>query len=183
MAFLDNLAIVACVIIDYHSLVTIFEKVSIERLGFPYVSTLLSFREGPPMINLIKSIEFRPDIFLINSQGIAHPMLCGCASHVGVLANAPTIGVAAQKLCGEYDHQPEKVGDYVPLNFDGKPVGWVLKSKEKCRQIYVSPGHLVSLNSSIDIVVECVKNHKLPEPLYLAHTLANEKKRKMAQTH
>ncbi len=178
-AFLGDLAVLTYVIADYTTLEIKSRKTSIARLDFPYVPTLFSFREGPPIIDLIKSVEFKPDIFLLNSQGIAHPMLCGCASYIGVLGNVPTIGVAARKLCGEYDCEPEKAGEYVPLQFNEKAVGWVLKSKQGCRPIFISPGHLVSLKSSLDIVLRCIKNQKLPEPIYLAHSIANEEKKQL----
>ena len=181
MAFSDDLAVTACVVADYDSLKVKARKTSIARLDFPYIPTLLCFREGPPIIDIISSLEPKPDVFLINAQGIAHPILCGCASHVGVLANVPTIGVAARKLCGEYDRELREVGEYAPLYYGGRGVGWVLKSRGGCRPIFVSPGHMVSLNSSLDVVVKCIKDHKFPEPLYLAHMVANEEKRKIAR--
>jgi len=180
-ASLHDLAFTACVTVDYNSLEVKAKKTSMARLDFPYIPTFLGFREGPPIIDIISSLELKADVFLINAQGIAHPVLCGCASYVGVLANAPTIGVAARKLCGECDHEPKKVGESVPLYYGGRAVGWSLKSREGCRPILVSPGHLVSLQSSLDIAIKCIKNHKLPEPLHLAHTIANDEKRRMSQ--
>lgn len=179
IAFIDNLAIVACVIIDYNSLDIRCTKTSLERLDFPYISTFLSFREGPPLINLINTLEFKPDIFIINAQGIAHPRYCGCASYVGIQTNVPTIGVTIRKLWGIYNQEPKSMGNYVALRFGDQTVGWVLKSNENCKPIFISPGHLVSLESSLDIVMKCIRNHKLPEPLHHAHILANEEKRRI----
>jgi len=143
------------------------------------VPTFLGFREGPAIVKLIKLRRRTPDVFLINAQGIAHPLFCGCASHVGVLAQKPVIGVAASNLCGEYDCEPVEVGDAVPMRYNGRVVGWVLKSKAGCNPIFVSPGHLVSLESSLKIVKDCLKNHKLPEPLQQAHRLANDERNKL----
>lgn len=183
LAFMDDLAVVACVTVDYDSLQVKFEEVSTARLDFPYVSTLLSFREGPPIIDAIRSMEPKPEVFLINAQGVAHPMGCGCASYVGVRVDVPTIGVAQRNLCGEYECEPEEVGGYMPIYYCGRAVGWALKTREGCRPIFVSPGHRVSLRSSLEIVLRCVRDHKLPEPLYLAHVSANEEKRRMLKHH
>jgi deoxyribonuclease V len=183
LAFIDNLGILAYIIVDYKSLKTSAKKFSAAKLCFPYISTLLSFREGPPIIDIINSVELKPEILFINAQGIAHPMLCGCASHVGVLTNVPTIGVASQNLCGIYSREPKDVDEYISLLYGGKVVGWALKSKTGCRPIFVSPGHRVSLKSSLDITMKCIKDHKLPEPLHLAHIAANEEKRRILQPY
>ena len=178
IAFLGDLAIVACITVSYNSLETTFKTLSTSSISFPYIPTLLSFREAPPIIDLINSIESKPDVFLINAHGIAHPFFCGCASYVGVMANIPTIGVASRNLCGEYDGEPKDVGAHIQLSYSGRSIGWIFKSRRGCRPIFISPGHLISLKSSLDIVIKCTKNHKLPEPLYFAHSVANKEKRK-----
>jgi len=178
LAFLDDIAFTACVTTDYTTLETKTVKIYTARLNFPYIPTLLFFREGPPIVEIINSTEPKANIFLINAQGIAHPEFFGCASHIGVLANVPTIGVTSRRLCGDYEREPRELGEAVPMRCGGRDVGWVVKSKAECRPIFVSPGHRVSLDSSIEIVMKCIKNHKLPEPLHLAHLEANREKRK-----
>lgn len=178
LAFLDDIAFIACVTVDYTTLETKTVKTSTARLNFPYIPTLLFFREGPPIIDIIKYTEPKADIFIINAQGIAHPEFLGCASHVGVLANVPTVGVTSRRLCGDYEREPGEVGEAVPMRCGGRKVGWVVKSKAGNRPVFVSPGHRISLESSLEIVMKCVKNHKLPEPLHLAHLEANRERRK-----
>ena len=182
LAFIKELAIVACVTLIFPTLEIVDEETLVTQLDFPYVPTLLSFREGPVMVEIINFLRTEPDVFLINAQGIAHPLFCGCASHVGVLTEKPTIGVATNNLCGEYDHEPVEVGEAVPMRYSGRVVGWVLKSKKGCRPIFVSPGHLVSLESSLKIVKECLRSYKLPEPLQCAHKLANKEVMRLHQT-
>ncbi|MFQ6074952.1 MAG: endonuclease V [Candidatus Bathyarchaeia archaeon] len=179
LAFTDDWAIAACVAVSFPPL-KIVDKVSLaRRLDFPYIPGFLSFREGPAMVEVIKNLNTESDIFIINAHGVAHPTFCGCASHVGVLANRPTIGVAARRLCGKYEHEPMDVGEWVQLRHGGRVVGAVLKSKERCNPIFVSPGHLISLESSIMVVKASIRGHKMPEPLYHAHRLANEDKRRI----
>jgi deoxyribonuclease V len=180
LAFIDDLAVIACVTLNYDTLNLVDKKSSIRKISFPYMPGFLAFREGPLIFKLIQSLDVEPDVFLIDSQGLAHPRFCGCASHVGVISKKPTIGVAKSKLCGEYRKEPKKVGNYAPLIYGSRVVGWVYKSKIGCKPIFISPGHLVSLKSSIQIVAKCIKVHKLPEPLHLAHRLATEERRNLS---
>ncbi len=177
LAYVGNLAFAACVTMKVSPLEVLGESVLLKRAYFPYIPGFLGFREGPVMAEIISKMEAESDVFLINALGIAHPRFCGCASHVGILVQRPTIGVTASKLCGEYEYEPEKVGEWVPLVYSGRVVGAVLKSKEDGRPIFVSPGHMISFESSVKLVMTLISGHKLPEPLYRAHRLANERKR------
>ena len=177
LAFKDDRAITAYVMMTFPSQKIIHKKIAISPIEFPYIPTFLSFREGPPIVKGINSLDVKPDVFMINAHGIAHPLFCGCASHVGVLTQTPTIGVAQNNLCGKYKVTPEEVDRYEPLFYKNKGVGWIFKSKKGCRPIFISPGHLVSLESSIEITRRCIGKYKLPSPLYYAHKLASEIRR------
>ena len=178
LAFFDNEAVVVGVITDFKTCELIELKSLKVKLFFPYIPTLLAFREAPPIIRVFKKFKLKPDLTLINGHGLAHPNFCGIASHVGVVLDVSTIGIAQNKLCGHYE-EPRKVGEAKRLIFDGRAVGFVLKSRENCRPIFISPGHKVSLKTSLEIVKKLIKDHKLPEPLYLAHSLANKIKMSM----
>jgi deoxyribonuclease V len=134
LAFAGELAITACVVTSLPP-TTIFAQKTLRRnLDFPYVSAFMGFREGPPIIDIINTLETKADLFLINAHGLAHPRYCGCASHVGVLTGVATIGVAARNLCGVYNCGPQEVGDAVAVYCNGRQVGWVCQSKEGCQQ-------------------------------------------------
>lgn len=178
LAFTGDLAIAVCVITHFPPTKLIDKKTLTKKLDFPYIPTFLSFREGPAIIELINSLEKKPNVFLINAQGLAHPLYCGNASYVGVLTGKTTIGVATSNLCGEYEREPREVGEAVAMFYGERQVGWVLRSKEECRPIFVSPGHKIGLDSCLEVVKRCVVSHKLPEPLWLAHRLASDEKRK-----
>ena len=180
LAFFDDKAIATGVVIDYKHL-HIKEMKTIEvELSFPYISTFLTFREGPPIIHIIKSLKAKPEIFFINAHGIAHPRFCGCASYVGIMADVATIGIASRNLCGVHNIEPKNAGDYAPQYYAGRDVGWILKSKEKCRPIFLSPGHRICLRSALDLSLKCLRNRKFPEPAQIAHTIANEEKRRLS---
>ncbi|UCH37729.1 MAG: endonuclease V, partial [Candidatus Bathyarchaeota archaeon] len=68
------------------------------------------------------------------------------------------------------------------LRYNQKKVGWIYKSQKDCRPIFISPGHRVSLAQALTITMKSFRNHKLPEPLYLAHLTANREKRNLLET-
>jgi len=175
LAFLDDDALVAGIVLDYKNLKLIEIKIIKTHLDFPYIPTFLSFREGPPIIKLYKKLKTKPDIMIINGHGIAHPLFCGIASHVGVLLDKPTIGVAQSRLCGDYK-EPKVTGNHSQIIYKNRIVGYVYKSKKNCRPIFISPGHRISLKSSLKIVKRCIKADKLPLPLAIAHTQVNKSK-------
>ena len=174
LAFIEDLAIAACVSVSYDNLTVFEEATAIVKLKFPYIPGFLSFREAFGMVVAFRKLKKKPQVLMVNAHGIAHPRFCGCASHVGVVLKIPTIGIAKNKLCGEYSHEPVKVGDYVPLTYMGYVVGVVYKSKVGCKPIFISPGHMISLETSIKIVRHFLKGYKFPEPVRLAHNLANK---------
>jgi len=176
-AFLNNEAIAGAVTVNYHTMQVMEKKAIRQNLAFPYIPTFLSFREGPLIIKLVKRLESRPDVLMLDSQGIAHPLFCGCASYVGVMLNQPTIGVAKSRLCGEYAQNPEKVGEWTPLTYQGRTVGAVLLSKRHCNPIFVSVGHMITLGTAIKVVKHFLIGHKIPEPIRLAHDFTNKIRR------
>ncbi len=164
----------AGVVLDFENLEIVEKRIVKTYARFPYIPTFLSFREGPLIMKAYEGLKTKPDVLMINGQGIAHPLRAGLATHVGVLLNKPTIGVAQKRLVGEYKI-PKKPGEYSKLIFEGKQVGWVFKTKKGCNPIFVSSGHMVSLEKSLNIARECMRNSKLPEPLRFAHELSIQK--------
>ncbi|MEM3028372.1 MAG: endonuclease V [Candidatus Bathyarchaeia archaeon] len=147
------------------------------ELRFPYIPGFLAFREGPPILKALRMLSTDFDILLCNAHGIAHPLGCGCSTYVGVKIGKPTIGIAMKLLCGDYV-KPIKLGQWMPVVYNSKIVGAAVLTKLGCLPIFVSPGHLVSLESSVKIVLGLIRGHKLPEPLWKAHKFANEAVRK-----
>ena len=180
IAYLDDEAVTAAVTMNYGTLQVIEETTLIEHVSFPYIPTFLGFRETPLIIKLANKLVVEPDILMANAHGIAHPLFYGCASHVGVSLRKPTIGVAGNKLCGEYKKEPRRVGEWVPLTQNRRTVGAVLLSKRGCRPIFVSVGHMIAVESAVRIVKHFLTLRKFPEPLRLAHMLANKVKRELS---
>jgi deoxyribonuclease V len=141
---------------------------------FPYIPGLLSFREAPIIIEVWKKLTRRPEVLLVDGQGIAHPRGQGVATHLGLLLDIPTIGVAKSRLVGEGEEPAPEAGAASPLYFEGQVVGCILRSRTGVRPIYVSPGHRVDLTDCRTLVLGCVKKYRLPEPLRRADRLSRQ---------
>lgn len=178
VAYWEGKSIGAVAVLDYESLEPVELQVSVSETLFPYIPTLLSFREVPPAILSIRKLKASPDIFLVDGQGFAHPYYCGFASHLGLVINKPTIGVAKSKLVGEVEN-PRSKNDYSVLKYRGRVVGAAVTTRLGCMPVYVSVGHRVSLRKAIEIVSHCVGNSRVPDPILKAHEIANVEKRKI----
>src|SRR3989337_609188 len=170
VAYSDELATGAVAVLDYDSLELLESQTATCEVKFPYIPTLLSFREIPPAVACIRKLKSQPDAFLADGQGMAHPYKCGFASHLGLAVGKPTVGVAKSRLIGE----PTKIGEGVFLVHDGQVVGSVVTAKEGTKPVYVSVGHLVSLTTAVRIVKDCTCGSRLPEPLLWAPRMATE---------
>ena len=177
VAYLGKFAFGAVAVLEYTSLKLIETKTSKVEVKFPYIPTLLSFREVSPAMAAIRKLNVEPDVFLVDGQGIAHPFRFGFASHLGVVLNKPTIGVAKSLLCGKIEKNPEKEGEFTFIYDNNEVIGAVLLSKWGFKPIYVSVGHMVSLENAVKIVKNCVRKYRIPEPIRMAHIAANKMKR------
>jgi deoxyribonuclease V len=149
--------------------------VAIREVCIPYIPGLLAFREMyllvPAILRVLK--EDNIDLFLVDGHGISHPRGLGIASHVGVVFEKPSIGVAKKKLVGK---EVLKDGNYY-VELEGKPVAAKVRTPEGS-WIYVSPGHLVTLNQARDLVIKLFRPpYKLPYPLYLADAVSKASKK------
>jgi deoxyribonuclease V len=174
-AYFDERAVGAVAVLDYETMRVVETQTATVPVRFPYVPTLLSFREIPPAVACIKKLRLQPDVFLVDGQGVAHPYGCGFASHLGLAIGKPTVGVAKSRLIGE----PAGIDGKKFLVNEGIVVGSVLTTKEHAKPVYVSVGHLISLNTAVEIVEHCTRGNRIPEPLRAAHRMASEKRREM----
>ncbi|MEM3442387.1 MAG: endonuclease V [Candidatus Bathyarchaeia archaeon] len=177
VAYTKNMSIGAVAVLDYDSLETVETQTAACKTLFPYIPTLLSFREVPPAFLCIKKLHTQPDVFLVDGHGYAHPYRCGFASHLGLVMRKPTIGVAKGKLFGEVKDCDKR--DVAFLRYDDEIVGARVITKKGCKPVYVSVGHMVSLETAIKIVKNCTRRGRIPEPILRAHEIATLEKRKV----
>ncbi len=142
---------------------------------FPYIPGFLSFREIPAILAAVEKLPQKPDLYMIDGQGIAHPRRLGIAAHLGVLLDMPTIGVAKSRLYGRHDPVGPNAGDAVPLYDKDEIIGFVLRSKTGCNPLYISAGHRITQTHALDVVRVCLTKYRLPEPTRLADKLSKEK--------
>jgi deoxyribonuclease V len=140
---------------------------------FPYIPGLLSFRELPVLLQAFRKLQTVPEVVLVDGQGIAHPRRFGLASHLGLWLDLPTIGCAKSRLCGEAAEPARERGSWTSLSCDGEAVGAVVRTRQGVRPMYISPGHLVSIDRAVEIVLRCGGGYRLPEPTRQAHLASN----------
>jgi deoxyribonuclease V len=177
VAYLKDTSVCAVAVLDASNLSQVEVQVAHIQTRFPYVPTLLSFREIPPAYSAIKKLHIEPDVFMVDGQGVAHPYGLGFASHLGLILDKPTVGVAKSLLCGEVEQNVEE--GWAPLKYKGKVIGAEVVTKQGTKPVYVSVGHRVSLKRATEIVLECTGKYRLPEPIRRAHIAAGEEKRKI----
>lgn len=167
-----SIARAAAVVLRLDSLEVIDSAWVEEKVAFPYVPGLLSFREVPPLLSALQKLSVTPQLLLCDGQGIAHPRRLGVACHLGLLTGIPCIGVAKSRLIGSHAEVPSEKGSWVELHHDGEVIGAVLRSREKVKPLYVSPGHLVSLCTALHYTLLCISRYRLPETTRAAHKLS-----------
>jgi len=178
VAYAEGTSIAAVAVLNFTSMKLKESQTAMCPTRFPYIPTLLSFREIPPTLLCIRKLHVQPDVFLIDGHGFAHPYRCGFASHLGLVMNKPTIGVAKAILVGELERTKVE-GDVSFMRDKEEVIGAQIISKRRLKPIYVSVGHMISLGTAIEIVRRCTLHNRLPEPILQAHRIATAEKRKV----
>ncbi|WP_299430425.1 endonuclease V [uncultured Meiothermus sp.] len=145
---------------------------------FPYVPGFLSFRESPLYLAALANLSRLPEVLLVDGQGVAHPRGLGIAAHLGVYLDVPAIGVAKTMLFGKPEGElPSAAGSAVRLMDGTVQIGWVYRSRNGVKPLFVSPGHRAGMEDSLALVRSLMGRTRLPEPLRLAHQKAAEARR------
>ena len=141
----------------------------------PYAPGYLAFREGRLTLAALATLEVAPDLVFIDGHGVVHERGLGLASHIGVLLELPTIGVPKTPFHA-IDHKPGPArGDHYVLTKEWGAQGASMRLKARANPVYISPGHLVDLPSSVALALAWSSGrHRVPEPLAAAHTLSRE---------
>jgi len=169
VGYIGNKYVCAAVVIDIKSK-EIIERNQIDgEEVMPYSPNLAAFREGPVIVNAFRSLNNRPEILMVKGMGVIHPKKAGLASYVGVMRNKSCFGVSKELAFGTLEE------DKVMFNNEIK--GIALKAKPYAKPVYITPGHNITLNTSVEITKKLIDGqYKLPIPLHLAHKLVNKLK-------
>lgn len=161
VSYKDLNAFCSAVIINKNTLEIIEIVNEKSTISYPYIPGLFMLREGEPLLKIVRLLKNLFEVLLIDGHGILHPRKCGLASYVGIMIDKPTIGVAKNLLCGSILES-----SYVEYN--KTILGYTIKKNNR-KDIYVSVGHKISLETSIDIVKKLTKKSEfIPEPLRIA---------------
>ena len=147
-----------------------------EETTFPYIPGFLSFREVPVLKEAFRRLQVKPEVILVDGQGILHPRGLGLAAHLGLELQVPTIGVAKKPLVGKFAPPGEERGSWSPIYVDGEVKGVALRTRKGVKPVFVSPGHLADVESAREVVLACTGRYRLPEPVRQAHLLSQRLK-------
>lgn len=140
---------------------------------FPYVPGYLAFREVPALVQVWEQLPAKPDLLVVDGHGVAHPRRMGIAAHFGTLTGQASMGCAKNILCGKYEEPASEFGSHSIIYDKGEDIGYAFRSKAKTAPVFISPGHGLGMNNSLQVIRQCTGKYRIPEPTRLAHELVN----------
>lgn len=168
-SFIGEDAILSVFVLMTYPQLEVIEKVWHRGpVELPYIPGFLAFREAPNLLETYKKLQQKPDLIMVDGHGISHPRRLGIATHLGLHLEKPTMGVAKKVLVGKYKEPAPTKGSVSPLEYKGEAIANVLRTKDNVKPVFVSPGHLIDLDSATEIALNCATKYKLPEPTRLA---------------
>lgn len=173
----ENLMIAGVILFKFNEdndLVIIDKSFSKGRICFPYIPGLLSFREIPTLLSAFKRLKTKPDLIFADGQGYAHPRRMGLATHLGIILDIPTIGIAKSRYIGEFKEPGKRKGSVTDLVDKNEIIGKVFRNRANVKPVFISPGHLVSMNDIICLVKMVSGKFRIPTPTRTAHIEAGK---------
>jgi len=197
ISFVKDSNVDACanlVVLSYPELEIVYESNDMIKLQLPYISGFLAFREVPFLLRQLEKLEISnpelmPQIIMCDGNGTLHPRGFGVACHLGVLTGIPTIGVAKTflmvdsidfNMMKDLSKKLDKGGAYQYLvGASGRVWGALYRSLDSTTNpIFISPGHKIDLETTIEIVGMCCK-YRIPEPVRMADIKSREYLKKL----
>ncbi|HSR13250.1 MAG TPA: deoxyribonuclease V [Thermodesulfobacteriota bacterium] len=177
----DERIFAVVLLFTYPGLILLESASAASKVSFQYIPGLFSFREAPVLLKAFSRLKTKPDLILVEGQGIAHPRSLGIASHLGLILDVPSIGCAKSRLFGDSREPGPERGSRTPLLSGWEEIGAVLRTRTGVKPVFVSPGHKIDLETSVAIVLSTSRGYRLPEPLRLAHIQANRRRKEHAE--
>jgi deoxyribonuclease V len=133
-------------------------------VSFPYVPGLLAFRELPLLLAALGRLTTPPEVLVCDGYGIAHPRRFGLASHLGVLFDLPSFGVAKNDFVGTHDEPGPRRGDWSAVTEGDETLGRAVRTRTGVKPVFVSVGHRISLADATDLAIALSPSFRIPEP-------------------
>ncbi|MGG0276939.1 endonuclease V [Bacillus rhizoplanae] len=173
------------VMIDYYTKEVVEKVYSYGEINVPYISGFLAFRELPLVLEAAKKLSNEPDLYMFDGNGYLHYRHMGIATHASMYLKKPTIGVAKSYLKIENvdaTMPKEEVGSYTDIVIHGDIYGRVLRTSHHVKPIFVSCGNWIDLDTSTEIVMNCINNEsRLPIPVRLADIETHKMRKKLME--
>lgn len=143
-------------------------------VNFPYVPGYLTFREAPILLEAFEKLGRTPDLVLFDGQGIAHPRQMGLAAHLGLVLDLPSVGCAKSLLVGNFEEPAEIQGSWSELIYQDRIIGAVVRTHDRVKPLFVSPGFKITLDEAIEWVLRACTKYRIPEPIRSSHIAVNQ---------
>lgn len=160
------------IVIDYITHEVVEKVYSDGKITIPYIPGFLAFRELPLVMEAVKKLTNQPDLYMFDGNGYLHYRHMGIATHASFFLNKPTIGVAKSylKIQGVDFIMPKNIkGSYTNIVINNEIYGRTLRTTENVKPIFISCGNWIDLETSTEIVLNCINNmSRLPIPVRLA---------------
>lgn len=164
----------AIVVLTFPGLEVVEKTCAVCRVPFPYIPGLFSFREGPAILEAFGTLTTDPDLIFIHGHGYAHPRRFGIASHIGVVLDVPSIGVARHLLTGTAVSPATGRGSSEPVWEKSEVIGMSVRTVEGSKPVFVSVGHKLDLDQAVAMVLKTTVTHRTTEPLWQADLLSRQ---------
>jgi deoxyribonuclease V len=179
-AYAQDTIYAAVVVMTFPGLEIVEKTCTVQEIPYPYIPGLLSFREGPAILDAFSSLTTVPDLILINGHGYAHPRRVGIASHVGLVLDVPSIGVAQRLLTGNVALPDAAHGSTEPVLDKSEIIGMAVRTVKGAKPVFISAGHKVDLAQAVDIALKTTKIHRITEPIWHADLLSRQCRNKQS---
>lgn len=168
-------AVATAVVLRRSDLAVLDQTVVHGSSDFPYVPGLLAFRELPLLLKAIEELRVAPDLYVCDGYGLTHPRRFGLACHLGVVLDAPAIGVAKNPPHLPVDAPGRRRGEWTPITAGEETVGCALRTQDGVKPVYVSVGHRSTLETARGLMLDLAPHYRLPEPIRAADQLGRRK--------
>lgn len=170
----NDISRAAIVVFEYPAIRQVAVAYASIPTPFPYIPGLLTFREGAVILKAHAKLTIQPDAYIFDGHGIYHPRRLGIASHMGLWLQKPTVGCGKTHFIGTYGEVGIEKGCTTPISDQGEIVGMLVRTRTNVKPVYVSVGHLATLETAIELVLNCTTRYRLPEPTRVADHLAGQ---------
>lgn len=172
VSVVNNISQAAVVVLSYPDLQLLESVTAKMPTPYPYIPGLLTFREGPVLLEAFAKVQHTPDVFIFDGMGRIHPRGIGIAAHMGLWLNMPTVGCGKTPFVGRHEPLAPEQGSLSPLTYRSRIIGAVVRTRANVQPVYISAGHLMTHDDAVTLTLRCTTRYRLPEPIRAAHRAA-----------